>query len=185
MQKIVIVGILISWGSCLTVSFGQVSPPCGQDQTKEIYDSTSNNYHHYLVSFRLGSVEELSDWSREEIFELWRKDIQLVHPALRKYKGPLVPCKLIHVKIGPIRKNPIVTEVMLEQATLVNYSLPGHFLHPGMVERRLELRDGAYWIVTESWGEGRWPRTNERQSEKVWAPLNEKFQALLKAQSIR
>ena len=55
-----------------------------------------------------------------------------------------------------------------DQWTIVNATMPGHVLHPGNVFRSIIQRGDDLYVVTEGYGTGALPRSNER-GEFIWS----------------
>jgi len=153
---------------------------CGHPDIKDSFDSLHKRYHHYRVSHVLLDKEEARELSDGRALELMCSNIHFTAPFPKKKKGELIPCQEINVKIGFTRKNPIISCVDTAGLRLINYSLPGHLLHPGKVVRSISRQEGRLMVITESWGEGRLPKANEKRAEKTWGAVDERLRKALK-----
>lgn len=163
------VGLLLAFGLCPLFAQKADSLICPNPDIRDAYHSTHKRYHYYRVAHVLASRPGLS---KEKAFEYLCKNAQFAAPFSEEIKGELLPCSVANVKIGPTKKNPILTCVDSANLRLINYSLPGHFLHPGKVVRRIVEENGEVIMVTESWGYGKMPRINERRAEKAWQKID-------------
>ncbi len=140
---------------------------CGTKDIQVQYDSEHKRYHIYRVVHDVGLIDEIG-MSPKELFQLMLSDKQLLAPCKSEDAGPVVDCDTVYVKIGPMSRNPVLVSVDTAQMMVTNYSLPGHFLHPGKVIRSIVEEDGRLMILTTSEGEGRMPTIDEQLAESVW-----------------
>lgn len=176
MKQLLFIALWLMVGVALAQNAGL---PCPGFEIQTEYDSTHRRYHYYQVETPLCALDEARGLTPQAVFALLCSDLTLVAPLSPAYRGPVRPCERLEVKIAFTRRNPIVTAVDRAALRLVNYSLPGHFLHPGMVERQVVVREGQVWMVTRSWGEGRLPRANERKAEDTWGGIDAQLKTRL------
>lgn len=65
--------------------------------------------------------------------------------------------------LGPVRQH-----VDDDRLSIVNTTMPGHFLHPGNVFRSIDQRGDDLYVVTEGYGTGILPHLNEK-GEFIWS----------------
>lgn len=152
------------------------SARCGEAAVRDSFSASHPRYHAYVVRHFLAR-----GITPQQAFGVLLSDNHLTAPVVSADRGPVRACTPLRVKIAFTRSNPILTSVDTAGYRLVNYSLPGHFLHPGKVERRLESRNDSLWIVTMSIGHGRLPKVDERKAESVWKKVDDRLRTALLA----
>lgn len=170
MRKGLLTALLIQLLGLLSAQ--EMTIPCPEFEVQTEYDSIHRRYHFYEVKTKIGNVDSLGLTARE-VFALICSDLNCVAPMSKGMEGPLILCEEVFVKVGPSLRNPVVTAVDTLNLRLTNYSLPGHFLHRGKVERQVVQEDGVIWIITQNEGHGRMPRTNERKAESTWKKVDD------------
>lgn len=144
---------------------------CGHPDIRDSFDAQHPDYHYYQVRTRLGALDSLGV-TPAEVFDLMKADRHCVAPCRKRDTGAVESCGVVEVRIGPTRSNPILVCLDEPGHRIMNYSLPGHFLHPGKVERAVVVEAGVLYVETQSWGYGRWSGINERLAERVWSPVD-------------
>lgn len=74
---------------------------------------------------------------------------------------------------------PAKTLVFHDQRMIVNITIPGHELYPGVVVRFIEERNGQIYVVTEAYGTGKVGGLNTAAAEAAWGATDHDIQALL------
>ena len=155
-------------------SWALAQEPCQCPDIQEQYSPDEKRYHAYEVIHELG-IADSAGQNRKAAYQLLLSDVQLLAPCKRKLSGAVSHCDTLHVKIGPTSRNPILVSVDTAHFSVTNYSLPGHFLHPGKVARMIVEENGMLFIITRSEGIGRWPGIDERFAEKVWRKVDDRL----------
>ncbi len=146
---------------------------CGRSDIRDSFQPDNKRYHNYEVRHLLGDLNTHPQWNARFVFNQLIADKHCAAPADPKMTGPVVPCEPTEVIVAITRHNPVITSVDTAAFRIVNYALPGHFLYPGKVERRIVVEADSVWIVTTSVGYGRLPKIDERKSEKVWGKVDD------------
>lgn len=151
----------------------QTSPTCDVPGVVYDYDTTNPKYHKYPtpVQTTICSKSNCANCSTENVLATMLGNRSLTAPTLEVSPVDKNTCSTgnVYLEIPPggyvdsmgiqrdgvvIPNNPIASVVT--DSGIVNYTLPGHMLHPGKVIRTIkELeRDGETFIVVETTGEG-------------------------------
>ena len=152
---------------------------CCEANVQQAFDATHKRYHHYRVVEKIVHEEGAQIWKIDAAFTHFISDIQHIAPVPKRFHGPVNSCDTVSVIVGLKRNNPILIQIDTVHYSIINYTLPGHILYPGVVIRRIEESDHQLFVITESWGEGRLPRLNERLSTRVWQKVNQVYFAHL------
>ena len=152
---------------------------CCEAEVQQAFDTTHKRYHHYRVVQKIVHEEEAQLGRIDAVFAHFISDIQHIVPVPQRIYGPANSCDTVSVIVGLKRNNPVLIQIDTIHHSVINYALPGHILYPGVVIRRIEESDHQLFVITESWGEGRLPRLNERLSTRVWQKVNQVYFAHL------
>ncbi|MCI4670596.1 MAG: hypothetical protein MRZ79_20850 [Bacteroidia bacterium] len=148
---------------------------CPNPDIRNTFDSLHNKYHYYRVEHLIIDKGQYPNASKSKVFSIMCGQIHFAAPFPKKVNGAVQACEPINVKIGFTRKNPILSSIDSTGLRLINYSLPGHLLHPGKVLRSVVEKENKIYVITESWGEGRFPKMNVKKSEKTWRTIDKQL----------
>ncbi|MEO0583033.1 MAG: hypothetical protein AAF135_12495 [Bacteroidota bacterium] len=185
MHRIFLISLFISIQLFLCQSHaiwaqGSLPIPCDGTQLQQAFDSTHSRYHHYRVVQKIAPQEGAQALGIKAAFAHFISDIQHIAPVPKRVHGPVNSCDTVFVIVALKRSNPVLTQIDTVHYSVISYALPGHLLYPGVVIRRIEESDHQLFVITESWGEGRLPRLNERLSTRVWQTVNRDYFAHLR-----
>lgn len=146
-------------------------------------DAGDPRFHNYDVDSFVG-FRSLEDWDRHygphvgRPFNMGPTTRDEVFMALRHVPAPenLVDPSHIEgaaVKTGDVTKVAVMGDVTHllypDDGVIVNVTLPGHRLHPGIVVRQVVEKDGLFSIVTEGVGTGPMKKLNEKLADFIWS----------------
>jgi RHS repeat-associated protein len=146
---------------------GRPNKPTNLDAVKVTADIPAIarlNNHYYFVENRICNSFQPSC------------DISSIFHTLRSYPAPFSDPRNM-VNSGDLDYVPILGPVQhqVDEATFTvsNITLPGHLLHPGVVQRKVTMKNEGIYIQTIGVGSGRMGSLNERLSGPLWMVVDQ------------
>lgn len=153
------------------VTSSHVGYVCSDRDIQSTFSPSDITYHRYpAVGGILTRICDKADprCSRQSVFSAMLSNAKFVAPT--DDTALVFDCKITFVNILFLPNNPIRT-VVDPDYSLTNYTLPGHFLHPGKVVRTVVEDETS--VSVETWGEGSgWlGKPNEVIAPWIWSEV--------------
>lgn len=140
------------------------------------YETTDPNYHVYTIETRLCRFSP-GGCTKEMALRFFEEALRFQYPFQDK-ENPVQDCGqyFIDAKYG---KDPIYVAIDRTSLEAKNITQPGHRFHPGVVLRKVVVRDNGIWIVTKGEGMGGSQFLNYWAGEAGFRDLDKKLYAHL------
>ena len=140
---------------CTYDAISQSQLRSNEQQIVETYNPTHLNYHHYQYISKLCIVDKQKGRTIETVFKLFTSNVQFAAPAYKpepveNYGVYFLMLSLPGINLPGL--HPIKIKVSPANHIVINYTLPGHALHPGMVERKIIQVDDTLFLLTTGTG---------------------------------
>lgn len=160
----------------VTLSGSNAKPTnCGDDAVIEQYSPEDKSYHSYSVVTEV-CTKGGPECTADKVFDVMLRDKRRISPT--RETGPVTSCGSTNVRIPfyeYLRPSPIRTFVDRDGRRVINYTLPGHELHPGRVVRQIVDEERVIKVWTRGEGTGILPFLNEILAPLVWEDVDEEL----------
>lgn len=181
MRFVGLMSLLLLWSSSLLAQ-SNITPCANFPTVIDDYIPQQPNYHHYEVRQQLVDLSVYKTCTPGFVYNIMKSRLSFNVPG-GAADLPVPLCSavevFIYVPLLPFKPKlgNIVTKYDDRQLTVTNYTLPGHFLHAGKVERKVTRIGNKIYVITTGIGnnQDKWRKlANEFKlsPEIVWGSVN-------------